>query len=97
MSESLLQASLQNKTEVSRAGSGVISLWLKLVTGLVKIDFLISERQGLASLSKLHHFHAQDPLVKGAGRREVAHREDEVVEAVDFHIQNLLKTLFMVS
>ncbi len=67
------------KTEVGRAWSQMLSLWLDFFPLLMEIDFLIPELKRLSPFSKADHLHSQDARIELTGCLNILHREDKVV------------------
>jgi len=57
-------------------------LGLKLFSGLVEIDFLLSESERFAA-SESDQFHAESGSIESDGGFDVGYRQHEVVEMID--------------
>jgi len=66
-------------------GVGVGGLRVELVVDVVQVELLLAERERRALLPERHDVRAKHLLVEGAGRHDVAHGQDEVIDALNLH------------
>jgi hypothetical protein len=74
---------LGNQANILSARPRLISFWLELLPPLVKVDFLLSEAEGLAPLPERFDLHPEDILVELAGCLNINHGKDNVVNRLN--------------
>ena len=66
----------------------MIGLWIKLLPGFMKINFLVSEFQCNSPFPKKDRFHTQHRFIKYLSFLYVSNSEDKMIEFRYFHDSN---------
>ena len=85
MGNGLRQGNRRYQAEIGRAGRRRMRLGLEFPPGQVQVDFLAAEHQRLSPGTEGRHVHAEHARIERACSFDVAHRQHDVIDAIDVH------------